>query len=292
MTSAPAAPKNTKRPRYSGEPTLGQIMRRPKWIFALILVLSVASGFAWLAQWQLGNAITLDDKAQIDTETVIPLAELVEPAQPLNDVAAGHRVSIKASLVPNEFVIVGNRANSGAVGYWVVTQAYAETAAAEHDTQDLANLAVAIGWAATADEAAAAIEKLEAAGISENRTLYEGRLNPLETPGAPEMQGELTVYPSVVPAQLLNLWQNPLPKTYAGYVVLETDNGLREVSGLQAIDSIPPTPPETVNWINLFYGLEWVLFAGFAVYFWVRLCRDAHEREHELKLQEEEKLNG
>ena len=35
-------------------------------------------------------------------------------------------------------------------------------------------------------------------------------------------------------------------------------------------------------WLNIFYALEWIVFAGFAVYFWWRLVRDALEREREL----------
>ena len=46
---------------------------------------------------------------------------------------------------------------------------------------------------------------------------------------------------------------------------------------------MPPKAPETLNLLNLFYAIEWVVFAGFAIYFWVRLCRDAWEKEHELK---------
>ena len=37
-----------------------------------------------------------------------------------------------------------------------------------------------------------------------------------------------------------------------------------------------------MNWLNVFYAGEWVVFAGFAVYFWFRLTRDAWEKEHEL----------
>jgi surfeit locus 1 family protein len=35
------------------------------------------------------------------------------------------------------------------------------------------------------------------------------------------------------------------------------------------------------NWLNVFYAIEWVVFAGFAVFLWFRLVRDAFEREHE-----------
>ena len=36
-----------------------------------------------------------------------------------------------------------------------------------------------------------------------------------------------------------------------------------------------------VNWLNIFYAIEWAVFAGFAFYLWYRLARDAWERELE-----------
>ena len=34
-----------------------------------------------------------------------------------------------------------------------------------------------------------------------------------------------------------------------------------------------------LNLLNVFYALEWALFAGFAIYLWYRLVRDVVERE-------------
>jgi hypothetical protein len=36
-----------------------------------------------------------------------------------------------------------------------------------------------------------------------------------------------------------------------------------------------------INWLNVFYALEWTFFAGFAVFLWWRLVRDAQQREIE-----------
>lgn len=51
---------------------------------------------------------------------------------------------------------------------------------------------------------------------------------------------------------------------------------------LEKIVSPAPDPPEKVNMLNLFYGIEWVVFAGFALFFWFRLTRDAWQKEHEM----------
>ena len=47
---------------------------------------------------------------------------------------------------------------------------------------------------------------------------------------------------------------------------------------------VPPLPVGAINWLNLFYAVEWVVFAGFAIFFWYRLVRDDWEKIHELKL--------
>jgi hypothetical protein len=36
-----------------------------------------------------------------------------------------------------------------------------------------------------------------------------------------------------------------------------------------------------LNWLNVFYAVEWVVFAGFAIFLWYRLLRDEWMREVE-----------
>jgi hypothetical protein len=43
----------------------------------------------------------------------------------------------------------------------------------------------------------------------------------------------------------------------------------------------PPEAGTQVNWLTLFYALEWALFAGFAVFLWWRLVEDARIREQQ-----------
>lgn len=46
--------------------------------------------------------------------------------------------------------------------------------------------------------------------------------------------------------------------------------------------NIPPQPPaEQVNWLNLFYAVEWVVFAGFSIFIWWRLVKDDYHRDLE-----------
>ena len=62
---------------------------------------------------------------------------------------------------------------------------------------------------------------------------------------------------------------------YSGYVVAD-----EAPSGLETIYSPPPKTEVSLNLLNVFYAVEWVIFAGFAVFLWYRLVKDAWEEEN------------
>ena len=66
----------------------------------------------------------------------------------------------------------------------------------------------------------------------------------------------------------------------ASYLV--ADGGEELPTGLVAIDSPAPAEGSSVNWLNIFYAIEWAIFAGFAFYMWYRLAKDAWEKEIEV----------
>ena len=76
-------------------------------------------------------------------------------------------------------------------------------------------------------------------------------------------------------AQLVNLYKGAGAQSLAGFMVLDSEPGF----GLQTIVIAPPEAGTQVNWLTLFYALEWALFAGFAVFLWWRLVQDQRLRE-------------
>lgn len=296
----------SRKPEYLGEPTLGQVMRRPQWILALLFALVVAAVFAWLGQWQMGNAIR-DNVDELErTEEVRSLDDLTEPIAGVPEVAAGAVVSLDGSFVSGDYVIVSERMNRGlsdasgnaaagddetaerAEGVWIVGHVQRGSAGDGADTSGAgpASLAVAIGWAESESEARAAIDALDA--LPEDTLNIEGRYLPAEAPDLPRPSDDPHVMRTMVPAYLANVW-NTVPEgpIYGGYLVLHDESdgaALLETAGLTAIDSVAPSPPERVSWLNVFYAIEWVIFAAIALYLWYRLARDAWEKEHELKL--------
>lgn len=279
MTAAPA--KRT-RPHYDGDPTLAKVMRQPKWIGALLLAMLVAAVFAWLGQWQLGHAVTLDSEQSVDVETVRPLYEATAPGSSVTDQVAGTVLEASGAFVAGDFSVVEQRSNGGQEGAWVVGHLATVGPPTGH-------LAVAIGWAPDVETAEAAIDQIEQEWAGAEVTV-EGRYMPSDAPVRPASGDDPERLLSMAPAQLVNLWQPFEGLAFPGFLVLHPGEWLdgQELAaiGLDPVDSVAPLPVEKVNWLNLFYAVEWVVFAGFAVFFWYRLARDDWERIHEMKLLE------
>ncbi|QEO09296.1 SURF1 family protein [Protaetiibacter larvae] len=255
MSDAPAA----RAPR----PTIAQffaVARRPRWIGALVLALAVASGFAALGQWQLERSVENSSAPEVATETPVPLTSVAEPQTPMRDAAIGQKVTARGTVVPGDFVVLTGRQNDGVAGAWLV---------AHVRTEEGASLAVGLGWAPDAAAAAAAESRVPTDGPLD----IAGRYLPAESPEVDDVESGEQSALSI--GRLLNQWTDPGP-VFAGYVVLSTPT-----PGLEAIVQPPPFRDVSLNWLNLFYAAEWVIFAGFAVYLWYRVVRDVWEHEHE-----------
>lgn len=257
-----------KRAHYEGDPTLFRVMIRPRWILALVLSLAVGAFFAGLAQWQMGSAVKLSETT-IDSETVYDIHELTGTGEPVNEDMGGRMVRADMKIVPGDSIVVGSRMNDGEQGYWVVSH-FTNATEDEHIT-------VAVGWAATEAEAERALPEVERdAGLGAIHSL-SGRYMPAEGAVLPKPGEPLDVYEALATGQTINLWQEWQGTAFSGYLVSEDP-----AAGLDKIDSFPPLPEEKINWLNLFYAVEWIVFAGFAIFFWYRLTRDAWEKEHEM----------
>ena len=232
-----------------------RVARRPKWIAALLLALGVASIFGLLGQWQLDRSIEQGTIIERNTETVVPLESVATPQSVITSEASGRMVSVECRFVEGDDVVLDNRRTLQGVGQWLVRHCM---------TEQGNSLAVAVGF--------------EPSGVSANTlaaTTGEivGRYVPTESPQQSDfVAGEIS---AVAVPELLNLWADPGP-VYGGYLVLsEAPEGLSTI-GTEA----PPTESE-LNWLNLFYALQWVIFGLFALYLWWRLVRDEWEREAE-----------
>ena len=255
-------------------PTWSQVARRPKWIAGLFLALAVAAIFALLGQWQLERSFT-EVEPEDQSQKPLVLTATEKPGEPLTAAAANKLVQAQIFIDTQNVFIVSNRLQRAAdevvSGYWVI----ANSSVLLEDGESTASLSVGIGFAeslAVAEGAREALmESVQAQAFLEQTGKY------LQTEG-PETQSDPAksyLLESFSLAQLVNLYKGVEAQSLAGFMVLDAEPGF----GLERIIIAPPEAGTQVNWLTLFYALEWALFAGFAVFLWWRLVEDARIRE-------------
>lgn len=237
-----------------------EVARRPRWIGALLFALAVAAIFAALGQWQIARAVEQGQADDRDTETPVALDSVAEPQQPLTAEAGGRIVEATATIDADSFIVLVGREQDGTSGAWLTARAITEAGD---------SLAVAVGWAPTRAEAEAAIDDVDLAPAT-----VVGRYLPSESPTVTDFEQDTTEAMSV--GDLINRWPGFDGDVYSGYVVLD-----HAPASLTTIVSLPPEQQTQLNWLNVFYAVEWVAFMVFAMYLWFRLVQDAREREAE-----------
>ena len=271
-------------------PTWSQVAKRPKSIAGLFLALAVAAVFALLGQWQLERSFT---SVEPEDQNQKPLALVAseKPGEPLTATAANKRVTAELILDTQNVFIVSNRlqlladkAASGydlfSTGYWVI----ANSSVLLEDGDSTASLTVGIGFAESLSDAESAraelMDSIQAQAFLEQVGKY------LQTEGPEELSDPAKPYllQSLSLAQLVNLYEGPSIESLAGFMVLEAEPGF----GLERIVIAPPEAGTQVNWLTLFYALEWALFGAFAVFLWWRLIEDQRIREIQERISSKE----
>jgi cytochrome oxidase assembly protein ShyY1 len=163
-----------------------------------------------------------------------------------NDV--GRPVSLSGSWLPSGTVYVKDRTHAGRRGYWVVTPVSIGRSA----------MPVVRGWSA------------EPSATTPTGTVdVTGWLQPSEDVGTDDAPHDKVV-PTLSTAALAQYVDRDL---YSAYVVARTASS--GTTGLAAVG--PPQTPKVSVWTgvrNLLYAFQWWVFGGFAVFVWVRWCRD------------------
>ncbi|MEO8262571.1 MAG: SURF1 family protein [Pseudolysinimonas sp.] len=234
--------------------TFWAVARRPRWIAALLLCLGLAAGFAGLGQWQLSRSV---DNAPVadtpDTEIAVPLETIAEPQSAVTPAQFGRRVTVTGQYV--DVIEISNRNNGGAEQGTVIV--------ARLVTDDGITLAVALGWT----------DGGGMPSLADTPVTVTGRYLPSEV--ASDSDFEAGERSAISVADLINVWPDAVP-AYGGYLVLD-----EAPTPLDDIYSPPPSREVSLNVLNIFYAIEWVIFAGFAIYLWYRLVKDVVEQEAE-----------
>jgi hypothetical protein len=257
-------------------PTWSQVARRPKWIAGFFLALAVAAVFALLGQWQLDRSFT-EVEPEDENQKPLILVDYENPGAPLSVAAANKTVQAEIFLDTQNVFIVSNRlqriGEEVVLGYWVISNSSVLLA----DGDSTGSLSVGIGFTeslAIAEAARASLmDSIQAQAFLEQTGRYLQTEGPiaLKDPTRPYLLESFSL------AQLVNLYEGENVNSLAGFMVLNADPGF----GLEQIVIAPPEAGTQVNWLTLFYALEWALFAGFAVFLWWRLVEDARIREQQ-----------
>ncbi|WGW12871.1 SURF1 family cytochrome oxidase biogenesis protein [Saxibacter everestensis] len=255
-----------------------KVALRGKWIWALVLALVLASGFAFLANWQFSRAQERSQQVETaDTETVRPFLDVVQPQQMLPSTKADQMVSLSGHYNPEQQVVVPGREQGSDTGFWVVTMFVPDGAEWPGHTDDERDVAIPVvrGWTASEDEAMASVASAEP-------VMMTARLTPTESPEPADSlpKGQVATLST---AQLINDFD---VLSYPAFLLPTQQEGAGASAATSGLEPVPaPAPqPGGINLQSLFYGIEWVVFALFALYIWWRMVRDVYQREQETAL--------
>ena len=256
------------------QPTFFSVARRPKWIGGLLLALAIAAVFAVLGQWQLERTFTVVEP-EVQNEQAFVLNEIATPGAPLTAEAANVLVSANIMLDQSNLYIVSNRlqrAGEGVVaGYWLIANSGALLA----DNDTTGSLTVAIGFSESLETIEAARTGLQTSILLQAFLESTGRYLQTEAPVQSPDQSRPYLLGSLSLAQLVNFYSSDQVESFAGFLALDAEPGL----GLDRINLPAQQVGTSVNWLTLFYAVEWVLFGFFAVFLWWRLVQDQRLRE-------------
>lgn len=236
---------------------------KPAWLALLALLVLVLVSFYQLGMWQLGvssnEASREHAAAQAERPTEL-LTDVVRPQQSFPADGAGLSVRTEGEYVADLQFLVPQRLLEGREGYWVVTPVRVAGDAGA------GLLPVVRGFVTEPGQA----DIPPASPVS-----VEGTLAPPETPvGGTLPAGQRGAIDS---ADLVNEWEEPV---YNGFIFLVEEDPAVTSAVVERVP--PPVFGETgIVWRNFGYGIQWFVFAIFAVYMYYRFLKDATEREHE-----------
>lgn len=219
---------------------------------------AVLLGFWQLEAWQADRAAAARD---LTSAVPRPLDDVLDPDAAFPSEALGRPVHLRGSWVPDGGFLVSDRRLDGRDGYWMVTP----IAVCDDDgpcAQEPALLVVR-GWTADPDTAPPPPD-----GPAE----LTGWLQPPEGGGRPDQDPSDDVLPELRIADAIQRVDQDL---YGAYLVLQDANPSAGSEGLEPVtpDSLPE-PGSSTGLRNLFYAVEWWVFAAFAAFVWSRWCKD------------------
>jgi len=238
----------------------------PAHLLMLVLVAIAASLGMWQFDgWQARRAAEARDLTRV---APVPLADVLGPDDPFPTKGLGQPVVLDGTWVPDGTVYVSDRTHAGREGYWAVTPLAIGAA-------DDPALLVVRGWIA---------DPKQAPPPPRGRAELVAWLQPPEgTVGVTDSDPDDDVLPQV---RIADAIQHVDQDLYGGFAIVadrvaagDWPVGDRAVNaGTEGLAQVrPEQTPDAGRFTalrNFFYGVEWWVFGGFAVFVWAQWVRD------------------
>lgn len=224
----------------------------PRWLLVLTVLIGLIVAATLLGRWQWDRTQSILAAERAAASVAVPVQEALGDSDvELPPESIGRPVTATGEFDPDRQVVVSNRSLDGNTGVWVVTGLR---------MADGTLVPVLRGWTAPDDVAARS--------VSSGRVEIAGVLQPDEVfyADAPATADEVV---AISQSSLEAAWGEDLPP---GFVVLAE----QRPSAAPAPAPIPPTVqtadvPFPLQ--NFFYAFQWWIFAGFAVFLYLRWLR-------------------
>ncbi len=242
------------------------LVRPPLLLLHLAGILAVTTA-GWLGWWQIGawQAHREDRAAALADADPVALDDALGPDDAFSGEHVGRPVEVRGRWLPDVLWVEGRQRTSdpdSASGVWEVglLQVCGQVATCD----GAPSIAVVLGWSpdvATGRTGTAPTGEVDLVGW----------LQPSEAGDGDAVPRSDDTLPALRTSDLLGRVPGDV---YSGYVILRTPAEVR--GDLVAVTpETLPDPPASTALRNLFYGLEWWVFAGFAAYLWLQWTRDA-----------------
>jgi cytochrome oxidase assembly protein ShyY1 len=253
-----------------GMPTPSDVraLLRPSMLLLHLAGVLAVTAAGWLGWWQVGawQAHREDRAAALAHADPVPLDDALGPDDAFVGENVGRPGEVQGRWLP-EVLHVGDRLRDSdpdsPQGVWQVglLQVCGRPAACN----DAPSIPVVLGWAPTTT----------GGPTPRGRVDLVGWLQPSES--GEDSSGPATgdVLPALRTADLLGRVPGDV---YSGYVILRSPAAERGDLVPVTPDSLPG-PPASTALRNLFYGIEWWVFAAFAAYLWWHWTLDAVRAE-------------
>ncbi len=233
-------------------------------LFAVLCV-GLAVG---LGLWQFGTWQDQRDAAAAKhvERAPVPLTESLGPDQPFPKSEVARTVTVEGTWLTESTFYVSDREREGETGYWVITPLAVTEQSPTGVVEDAPALLVVRGWAASIDPRPSA--------PSGAASLTAWLQPPEGAAGLTDPDRSDDVIPQVRMADAIQQVDQDL---YGAYALINADVEQTNAGtdGIEAVglDQVPDVAA-TTGWRNLLYGIEWLIFAAFAFFIWIRWCRD------------------